>query len=75
MDVNMPVMDGIQATRFIIASPSFSHVIGISVRNAREIEQALREAGASEFVTKESASDQLYQAICRVVQGNKPKIP
>ena len=75
MDVNMPVMDGIQATRLIMASPSPSHVIGISVRNDREIEQALRDAGASEFVTKESASDQLYQAICRVVQGEKTEDP
>jgi signal transduction histidine kinase/ActR/RegA family two-component response regulator len=74
MDVNMPVMDGIQATRLIRQSHPFSHVIGLSVRNDRETEQALRDAGASEFVTKESASDQLYQAICRVVQGKKPKI-
>ena len=75
MDVNMPVMDGVQATRMIKQSPHPSHVIGLSVRNDRETEKVLRNAGASEFVTKESASDQLYLAICRVVQGEKTEDP
>ncbi len=68
MKNSKPVMDGIQATRVISQSLSPSQVIGLSVRNDRETERALREAGAREFVTKESASEQLYQAICRVVQ-------
>lgn len=75
MDVNMPVMDGVQATRMIKQSPHPSHVIGLSVRNDRETEKALRNAGASEFVTKESASDQLYQAICRAVQSERSENP
>lgn len=75
MDVNMPVMDGVQATRMIKQSPHPSHVIGLSVRNDRETEKALRNAGASEFVTKESASDQLYQAICRAVQSERSEDP
>ena len=75
MDVNMPVMDGVQATRMIKQSLHPSHVIGLSVRNDRETEKALRNAGASEFLTKESASDQLYQAICRAVQSERNEDP
>jgi DNA-binding NarL/FixJ family response regulator len=33
------------------------------VRNDRETEQAMRAAGAVGFLTKESAAEQLYQAI------------
>ena len=75
MDVNMPVMDGIQATGLIMASSSPSYVIGIFVRNDREIEPALQEVWATECVTKEFASDQLNQTICRVVQGEKIEDP
>ena len=75
MDVNMPVMDGVQATRMIKQSLHPSHVIGLSVRNDRETEKALRNAGASEFLTKESTSDQLYQAISRAVQSERNEDP
>jgi CheY-like chemotaxis protein len=63
MDVNMPQMDGIDATRVIKQANPTPLVIGLSVRNDRETEQAMRAAGAVGFLTKESAAEQLYQAI------------
>jgi PAS domain S-box-containing protein len=63
MDVNMPRMDGIDATRAIKQAKPGPLIIGLSVRNDRETEQAMRAAGATGFLTKESAAEQLYEAI------------
>jgi CheY-like chemotaxis protein len=63
MDVNMPSMDGIDATRAIKQANPGPLVIGLSVRNDRETERAMRAAGATGFLTKESAAEQLYEAI------------
>lgn len=68
MDLNMPIMDGIEATRRIKdACPSII-IIGLSVRNDREAEEAMRQAGASGYLTKESAAEQLHQAIGQLLQ-------
>lgn len=68
MDLNMPIMDGIEATRRIKETAPSIVVIGLSVRNDREAEEAMRQAGASGYLTKESAAEQLHQAICTLLQ-------
>lgn len=68
MDLNMPIMDGIEATRRIKQTAPSIVVIGLSVRNDREAEEAMRQAGASGYLTKESAAEQLHQAICTLLQ-------
>lgn len=72
MDLNMPIMDGIEATRRIKESSPSIIVIGLSVRNDREAEEAMRQAGASGYLTKESAAEQLYQAIGKLLQDVLP---
>ena len=68
MDLNMPRMDGIEATRRITQAVPAIVIIGLSVRNDREAEQAMRNAGAAGYLTKESAADQLHQAICQATK-------
>jgi DNA-binding NarL/FixJ family response regulator len=63
MDINMPKLDGIEATRRITARFPKIIVIGLSVHQASQVEPALLEAGGSAYVTKESAAASLYQAI------------
>ena len=69
MDLNMPIMDGIEATRRIKEACPSIIVIGLSVRNDREAEEAMRQAGASGYLTKESAAEQLHQAIGQLLQN------
>ncbi len=63
MDVNMPRMDGIEATRRIKTQQPATLVVGLSLSSAGQIEPLLRQAGASCYVSKDAAGDRLYEAI------------
>ena len=63
MDVNMPKVDGIEATRRITQEHPTISVIGLSVNASRHVKDAMRDAGAVTLLTKESAAEFLYQAI------------
>lgn len=63
MDVTMPRMDGIEATRLLKGAHPDVVVIGLSVHTAGQVETAILEAGASAFINKEAAVEELYQTI------------
>ena len=63
MDINMPQVDGIEATRRILSRHPDTVIIGLSVQNEHHIEEMMVQAGAAVFVTKERAAGQLYEAI------------
>ncbi len=65
MDLNMPEMSGVEATRLIKASHAQIQIVGFSVNTEREAHSAVVTAGAHTLLTKEAAVDQLYDAIHR----------
>lgn len=70
MDVGMPVMDGIQATRKILAkSPAMKVIMLTQHDNDRDILASLA-AGASGYCLKDVAPDRLYTAIRSVNAGD-----
>jgi signal transduction histidine kinase len=52
MDVTMPRLDGIAATRQITARLPRVRVIGLSMHEEKDMAAAMRAAGAAEFLTK-----------------------
>lgn len=63
MDINMPTMNGIEATRRIKQTYPDITVIGLSVQAGEESQAAMMKAGAATLLTKEAAVEQLYKAI------------
>jgi len=63
MDINMPKMDGIQATAEITARHPGIIVIGLSVNTSDATEKAIKQAGAVRLLDKGAAVDDLYSAI------------
>jgi len=63
MDINMPDMDGIEATRRLKLEQPETLVIGLSVHNDWQIEEAMRAAGAVSFLPKDAAIEQLHETI------------
>jgi DNA-binding NarL/FixJ family response regulator len=62
MDVNMPTMNGIDATRFITVRYPKVAVIGLSA-NAIDYRGAILEAGALTVLMKENVVEELYPVI------------
>ena len=63
MDVSMPVMDGIEATRHIKTRWPQVRVIGLSMVEDEHIPQAMLKAGAERFVSKTASAAELLKAI------------
>ena len=55
MDVKMPRMNGIEATRRIKRFLPGVHVIGVSTQDETLIKESMKVAGSSHFVTKDCA--------------------
>lgn len=68
MDINMPKMNGIEATTVIKIDHPKVVVIGISVNAGGENQARMREAGAETLINKEAAVEQLYNAIVEAVK-------
>jgi len=74
MDINMPLMNGIEATRHIKKEFPNTAVIGLSVHEDTDMAQRMRAAGLSRYVTKESAVEDLCDAIDDVMRKREPSI-
>jgi DNA-binding NarL/FixJ family response regulator len=77
MDVSMPDLNGIEATRKIIAGTSNVKVIALSMHTDRRFVLGMLEAGASAYLLKDCAFAELVSAIRQVAAGNtylSPKI-
>jgi DNA-binding NarL/FixJ family response regulator len=70
MDIRMPELDGIEATRRILAADSAARILILTTFDLDEyIYEALR-AGASGFVLKDDPPEQLIAAIRTVAAGD-----
>lgn len=74
MDLSMPETDGLKATRRISALDLVTQVLVLTVHAEEEYLVPVVEAGASGYLTKNSADRELVEAI-RVVAGGEVYLP
>ncbi|MBI9088630.1 MAG: response regulator transcription factor [Desulfobacterium sp.] len=70
MDVSMPDMNGAEATERILKEIPGTKVIALSMHSSRRYIDRMFVAGASGYVLKNCAFEELYDAICEVNKGN-----
>ncbi|XAS67423.1 response regulator transcription factor [Micrococcaceae bacterium Sec5.7] len=75
MDVRMPVLDGIEATRAITASGSCARVIILTTFDLDEYAFTGLQAGASAFLLKDVAPSELIHAVRVVASGDAVVAP
>ncbi|MCU1435604.1 MAG: two component transcriptional regulator, LuxR family [Pseudarthrobacter sp.] len=75
MDVRMPVLDGIEATRAITADGASARIIILTTFDVDEYAFAGLQAGASAFLLKDVAPAELIQAVRVVASGDAVVAP
>lgn len=75
MDVRMPRLDGVEATRRLLAMPGAPRVIVLTTFDLDEHAFAAIRAGASAFLLKDAAPPELLGAIRLVVDGDAVVAP
>ena len=75
MDVRMPGMDGIEATRRIAAEHPRSRVLVLTTFDVDEYAFAALRSGASGFLLKNARPDELLEAIRTIASGSSVVAP
>ena len=71
MDISMPGLNGIEATRQITAEFPAVKVIALSIHSKRRFVADMLSAGATGYILKECLFDELVQAIKAVAAGGR----
>lgn len=75
MDVNMPRMDGVEATAQIMSGYPGTIIIGLSVNASTGNQETMKRAGAVRLIPKEQAGELLYDAIHEAAKSRHPNKP
>src|SRR5512141_2060032 len=70
MDISMPDMDGIEATRQLKKMCPGSQVLALTVHDDKHYFMEMLAAGASGYLTMRAAAEELVAALDAIAQGN-----
>ncbi|QDP94782.1 response regulator transcription factor [Microlunatus elymi] len=75
MDIRMPIMDGVEATRRLVAAGSPTRVLILTTFDLDEYVFAALKAGAAGFLLKDARPEELLSAIRNVAGGDAVVAP
>jgi DNA-binding NarL/FixJ family response regulator len=75
MDIRMPRMDGIEATRQLVAAGSPTRILVLTTFDGEEHAYAALRAGASGYLLKDVGGDRLVAAVEAAAAGEMPLAP
>jgi DNA-binding NarL/FixJ family response regulator len=70
MDITMPNLDGIEATRQILSEFPDSKVVALSVHSGKQFVSGMFQAGAVGYILKESVPEEMIEGIRNILAGN-----
>lgn len=71
MDVGMPGMNGVEATRNVLRSHPDVRVVALSIHSDKRYVRNMLAAGASGYVLKSAAADELLCAVRAAMRGER----
>jgi DNA-binding NarL/FixJ family response regulator len=75
MDLRMPVVDGVEATRRIVAAGCPSRVVVLTTFEGEEHAYRALRAGASGYLLKDAGGDRIVAAVRAAAAGEMPLAP
>src|SRR5439155_7512826 len=71
MDINLPGINGIEATQLIRKYSPGSKILGVSLHTQPTYARKMMQKGAMGYVTKNSSREEMFKAILEVQEGRK----
>ena len=71
MDINLPGMNGIEATQLIRKFSPGSKILGVSLHTQPTYARKMMQKGAMGYVTKNSSREEMFKALVEINAGNK----
>jgi DNA-binding NarL/FixJ family response regulator len=71
MDINLPGMNGIEATQLIRKFSPASKILGVSLHTQPTYARKMIQKGAMGYVTKNSSREEMFKAIIEVQNGRR----
>jgi CheY-like chemotaxis protein len=68
IDIEMPVLDGVEATRLLRAMTADLPIVAVSGHDYEERVLEIRQAGADDYVRKARMADELPRALAALLQ-------
>jgi len=75
MDLSMPVLDGIEATKRIAGQPEPPHVVVLTSFSDRDRILGALDAGAAGYLLKDAEPDELVRGVRAAARGESPLDP
>lgn len=71
MDINLPGMNGIEATQLIRKFSPGTKILGVSLHTQPTYARKMIQKGAMGYVTKNSSREEMFKAIMEIIDGKK----
>ena len=77
MDMQMPIMDGLSATKIIRTFPGYDRtpIVALTANAFSDDRQACLDAGMNDLLSKPFMPEELYQTLLGMLERNKPSAP
>jgi len=74
MDVDMPVLDGIEATRYIRLFNPFIPIIAITAYTDEAVRRETHAAGMNAFIAKPCSKNQIFATVTACLENKEEKV-